>query len=112
MRASIGRIVDADGGPAFLGTLHAECLAVAAAEGQPIPPEAAQQARALLTKAGSAVTASMLRDLESGQDVEAAQIVGDMVERARRAGLGVPHLEAAWVHLQCYRSRRATPQTP
>ena len=23
-----------------------------------------------------------------------------------------PHLDAAWIHLQCYRSRRATPQTP
>lgn len=112
MRASIGRIVEADGGPAFLAALHGECLAVAAADGQAIPADAAQQARALLTKAGSTVTASMLRDLESGQEVEAAQIVGDLVERARSAGMHTPHLEAAWIHLQAYRSRRATPQTP
>lgn len=112
MRASIGRIVETDGGPAFLAALHAECLAVAAAEGQPVQADAAQQARALLTKAGSTVTASMLRDLESGQDVEAAQIIGDMVERARAADLPTPCLDAAWIHLQCYRSRRATPRTP
>ena len=112
MRASIGRIVETDGGPAFLAALHDECLGVAAAEGQPVPADAAQQARGLLTRAGSTVTASMLRDLESGQDVEAAQIVGDMVARARAADLRTPHLDAAWIHLQCYRSRRATPQTP
>ena len=112
MRASIGRIVDADGGPAFLAALHDECLAVAAADGHAIPDAAAQQARALLTKAGSPVTASMLRDLESGQDVEAAQIIGDLRARAHAAGQAVPQLDAAWVHLQAYRSRRATPQTP
>lgn len=112
MRASIGRIVETDGGPAFLAALHDECLGVAAAEGQPVPADAAQQARGLLTRAGSTVTASMLRDLESGQDVEAAQIIGDMVERARAADLPTPCLDAAWIHLQCYRSRRATPRTP
>lgn len=112
MRASIGRIVETEGGPAFLAALHDECLGVAAAEGQPVPADAAQQARGLLTRAGSTVTASMLRDLESGQDVEAAQIVGDMVARAHAADLRTPHLDAAWIHLQCYRSRRATPQMP
>jgi len=112
MRASIGRIVEADGGAAFLSALHDECLAVADFEGHAIPEEAAQHARALLTKAGSPVTASMLRDLESGQDVEALQIVGDLRARAHAAGRAVPHLDAAWVHLQAYRSRRGTPQTP
>ncbi|NYZ61850.1 2-dehydropantoate 2-reductase [Luteimonas deserti] len=112
MRASIGRIVAADGGAAFLAALHDECLAVAAAQGHAVPGEAAQQARALLTRPGSTVTASMLRDLEAGQEVEAGQIVGDMLTRARRAGHASPQLEAAWIHLQCYRSRRATPDTP
>lgn len=112
MRASIGRIVASDGGAAFLTALHDECLVVAADAGHAIPDTAAQQARALLTRPESSVTASMLRDLESGQDVEAAQIVGDMVARARAASRPAPHLDAAWVHLQCYRSRRATPSTP
>ena len=68
--------------------------------------EAAQQARALLTKAGSPVTASMLRDLQAGLRVEALQIVGDMVHRAHRNGLPVPRLEAAWAHLQAYGAGR------
>lgn len=112
MRASIGRIVTTDGGEAFLAALHDECLAVAQAAGQAIPADAAAHARKLLTQAGSTVTASMLRDLESGQEVEAMQIVGDMRARGHAAGLAVPHLDAAWVHLQAYRARRETPDIP
>lgn len=112
MRASIGRIVASDGGAGFLEALHDECLAIARAAGQPVSSQDAGQARTQLTQPGSPLTASMLRDLESGQDVEASQIVGDMVARARAAGIVTPHLDAAWIHLQCYRSRRQPPQPP
>ncbi|MCR6686143.1 2-dehydropantoate 2-reductase [Pseudoxanthomonas sp.] len=108
MRASVGMIVAAEGGEAFMAALHAECLAVAAAEGHPVPEDEARTARAGLTRAGSPVTASMLRDLQAGLRVEALQIVGDMVHRAHRAGLQVPRLEAAWVHLQAYESARTS----
>ncbi len=53
-------------------------------------------------QAGSPVKASMLRDLEAGQKVEAAHVVGDMLHRARRAGQEAPLLAAAWCHLQAY----------
>ena len=112
MRASIGRIVATEGGVDFLAALHDECLAVAADAGHPIATGAAQGAHKLLTQAGSTTTASMLRDLESGQDVEAGHIVGDMWHRARAADIPAPRLQAAWCHLQAYRSRRATPDTP
>ena len=46
----------------------------------------------------------MLRDLEAGQRVEAAHIVGDMLHRARAAGIAAPLLGAAWCHLQAYES--------
>lgn len=108
MRASVGGIVATEGGASFMTALHAECLAVAAAEGHPVPDGEARNARAGLTRAGSPVTASMLRDLLAGQRVEALQIVGDMVHRARRAGLEVPRLEAAWSHLQAYEAARHT----
>ena len=107
-RASVGTVVAAEGGEAFMAALHAECLAVAAAEGHPVPEDEARTARAGLTRAGSPVTASMLRDLQAGLRVEALQIVGDMVHRAHRAGLQVPRLEAAWVHLQAYESARTS----
>ncbi len=48
----------------------------------------------------------MLRDLEAGQDVEAAQIVGDMLKRVRETGRNAPLLMAANVHLQAYQVLR------
>lgn len=108
MRSSVGDIVASEGGEAFMAALHEECLAVAAAEGQPVPDAEARTARGHLTRAGSPVTASMLRDLQAGAPVEALQIVGDMVHRAHRAGLAAPRLEAAWIHLQAYQAARRT----
>ena len=107
MRGSIGSIVATEDGEAFMAALHDECLQVAAAQGQPVPDEDARIARGQLTRAGSAVTASMLRDLQAGARVEALQIVGDMVHRAHAADLQVPRLEAAWTHLQVYQASRA-----
>ena len=109
MRASVGHIVATDGGAAFMAALHDECLAVAAAEGQPVPEKARAIARASLVDAGSDVKASMLRDLEAGRRVEAAHIVGDMWRRAQRHGQAAPLLQAAWVHLQAYERLRAAP---
>jgi len=108
MRSSIGTIVAAEGGQAFIEATYDECVAVAAAAGQPIPREAQDNARRMLTQAGSTVTASMLRDLEAGQRVEGAHIVGDMLKRARAAGQTAPMLDLAWVHLQAYEGHRDT----
>ena len=104
MRDSVGGIVASEGGADFMAALHDECLAVAAADGQPLPEKARDIARASLVDPASDVKASMLRDLESGGRVEAAHIVGDMWHRARAHGIDAPRLQAAWVHLQCYES--------
>ena len=106
MRAPIGTIVAGEGGTAFMGALHEECLAVAAASGQPVPPPARASARETLTTAGSPMKASMLRDLEAGQRVEAAHIVGDMLHRAIAQGIDAPRLQAAWISLQAYEQQR------
>jgi 2-dehydropantoate 2-reductase len=60
----------------------------------------------MLIAPGSAFTASMLRDIESGGRVEADHIVGDMLRRARAAGADVRLLTAAYCHLQAYETRR------
>lgn len=102
MRAPVGRIVVGEGGEAFMTALYAECVAVAAASGQPVPQAAQDTALVTLRQSGSDIKASMLRDLEAGQRVEGLQIVGDMVHRAQRFGLPVPLLSTAWCHLQAY----------
>ncbi len=106
MRASVGRIVAGEGGAEFMRALYAECVRVAAAVGEPIPEGAQTNALATLLQPDSPVKASMLRDLEAGQRVEAAHIVGDMVHRADLHGIAVPHLHAAWLHLQAYEAQR------
>jgi 2-dehydropantoate 2-reductase len=108
MRASVGSIVACEGGAQFMHALYDECLAVAAATGQPVPAAAQATALANLTQADSPVKASMLRDLEAGQNVEAAHIVGDMLHRARQAGQPAPLLATAWCHLQAYEAQRGT----
>lgn len=106
MRASIGDIVATDGGAAWIRALYAECAAVAAAAGEPVPGAAQATALATLTAAGAPLKASMLRDLEAGGRTEGAHIVGDMLDRARAAGIDAPALATAWVHLQAYEATR------
>ena len=104
MRASVGDIVASADGVQFMTELYNECTTVAAATGQSIPQDKQAVAIATLTQPASPVKASMLRDLEAGQRVEAAHIVGDMLQRARSAGVDAPLLGAAWCHLQVYES--------
>lgn len=106
MRADVGTIVGTDEGEAIMRGLYAECVAVAEAAGEPVPEKAQGIALGALTQAGSALKASMLRDLEAGQQVEAMQIVGDMRLRAREAGVLAPLLAVAYAHLQAYEAGR------
>ena len=105
LRADIGTIIATDDGESIVRALYAECAAVADAAGEPIPAAAQDTALAALTQAGSALKASMLRDLEAGQQVEAAHIIGDMLERARSAGHQAPLLQVAYSHLQAYQAQ-------
>ena len=109
MRAGVGRIVAGEGGRAFMAGLHGECLAVAAAEGEPVPDAAAATARDTLTQSGSPLEASMLRDLRGGHAIEGGHIVGDMLHRARAHGIDAPLLATAWLHLQAYEAGRVEP---
>lgn len=106
MRGSVGQILRADDGAALIGELLSECQAVAAAAGHPIPPEVDQRVRTMLAAPGAPLTASMMRDLEQGLRIEAQQITGDMLRRAREAGIAASLLRVAYAHLQTYQARR------
>lgn len=64
------------------------------------------RSRAMLTERGSALTASMLRDLEAGGRIEADHIVGDLLRRGADHGVPTPHLGIAYTHLKAYENRR------
>lgn len=106
LRADIGTIVATDDGEAIVRGLYAECLAVAEASAEPIPSTAQEAALGALVQAGSPMKASMLRDLEAGQQVEAGHIVGDMLARARSFDQAAPLLQVAYSHLQAYQAQR------
>ena len=105
MRAAVGPIVRAPGGEAFMRATLAECLAVAAANGYALA-EALGPRLALLTDRDSTLTASMLRDMQAGQAVEADAIVGDMLAHAHRAQLAAPNLQLAYTNLKVYEQAR------
>ena len=104
MRASVGDIMAADARDIPLQLLQ-ECGAIAAENGF-APREAAKAAGlAVLTAAGSAFTASMLRDIEQGGRIEADHIVGDLLRRASKSS-PAPLLSTAYAHLRSYEARR------
>ncbi|MDU6442227.1 MAG: ketopantoate reductase C-terminal domain-containing protein, partial [Pantoea sp.] len=60
----------------------------------------------LLNNPATPMTSSMYRDLTQGYDIEAEQVIGDLVERAARHGVSVPLLNAVNVNLQVYLKSR------
>ena len=105
MRAAVGDIV-AGGGAPFAEALVAECAAIARQAGYPPGRETLDRCRAILTAPGSALSASMLRDIERGAAVEADHIVGDLLRRGRAARIDTPLLAIADAHLKTYQARR------
>ena len=112
MRANVGEIARAPGGATFMhGVLEANA-AIAAAEGFPVGDAFMQQYRGVFGDSASAYTASMLRDLEAGGQIEADHILGFLLEAARRHGLPSSLHEAAFLHAKAYEQRRDAKRLP
>jgi len=106
MRSAIGDIAAA-GGPHLALDLLEECRSIAASAGFAPRAEFLEQTRRTVTAPGSPLTASMLRDIETGAPIEADHVLGDLVRRGDR----VPSAERsllrlAYTHLKAYESRR------
>ena len=86
MRASAGDILAAPGAAQAITRYLDTCIAIATHEGYAPRSAAIEHCRAMLCAPGSALTASMLRDLENGGPIEADHIVGFMLEKARAHG--------------------------
>jgi 2-dehydropantoate 2-reductase len=106
MRASIGDIVTA-GAADYAATLLEECAAIAASQGYPPRPASIQQSHAWLTAPGSALVASMFRDIERNAPIEADHMIGDLLRRGEEQALASPLLHVAHAHLKAYEARRA-----
>lgn len=107
MRASIGDILAAPGGRALCLQMVDECTAIGAAHGHPPRPQLLDDVRAFLAQAGGAFTASMLRDVEKSNRVEADHIVGDLIARAEEKAVATPLLRIAYTSLKIYEATRS-----
>jgi len=107
MRGSVGQILRAPGGADFLGTLLERNVAVAAHHGASLAPAILKGIRAIFADPASRLTASMLRDLESGGRIESDAILGELLDGARRAGIDPALHELIMLHARTYEQRRA-----
>ncbi|WP_267222904.1 2-dehydropantoate 2-reductase [Dyella silvae] len=107
MRAPVGDIMAAPGGEEATLHLLDDCRRVAEHNGH-LPAEAVlARARSVLTDAGSSLSASMMRDLEQGGQIEADHVVGDLLARAGALSPELLMLRTAYTHLKAYEARRS-----
>jgi 2-dehydropantoate 2-reductase len=106
MRGTVGQVAAAPGGVAFIHALIDELVGIATAVGSTPGTALIAQVRHDLTRAGSAQTSSMYRDLLAGGAIEAEQIIGDLLRRGEEGGLRMPLLAAVHVNLCVYQSSR------
>ncbi|WP_238384388.1 ketopantoate reductase family protein [Teichococcus vastitatis] len=116
MRGNLGEIARAPDGAAWLERLLMRNVAIAAANGHPVRPEALEGMILPFFRrevpGSEGATASMLRDLEAGAQTEADHILGFLLEAARRGGVPDELHEAAYLHTQAYEARRAAGRLP
>ncbi|MEO8385723.1 MAG: 2-dehydropantoate 2-reductase [Betaproteobacteria bacterium] len=112
MRASVGEILATDDGRALMKRHLDSCVAVATKSGYPPRAPVIERYEKAITTVGSPLTASMLRDLESGGPVEADHVVGFMLGKARELGVDDTMLSVAYAHLKAYENRRAAKRLP
>jgi 2-dehydropantoate 2-reductase len=106
MRGTTGDVASSPGGIAFSLAFLEEVAATAAASGYPMTEAYMEQKRKAFSDPASTNAPSMFRDLEGGLDVEADQMLGDLVERARKLGVATPLVATAYTNLKVYQRRR------
>jgi len=112
MRGTIGEVVAASGGVRFALQVLGEVVATVTALGHPPSQQFVASTLEFVTAKNSSATSSMYRDMLRGSHVEADQIIGDLLARARLADVPTPMLETAYAHLCVYQNRViAEPQT-
>lgn len=106
MRGTVGDYVSAGASDLALQLL-AECAAVAEHNGFAPRGAALDRSRAILTAAGSAISASMAKDIEKGARIEADHLIGDLLRRGPGGQSGLTMLRVVEAHLATYEARRA-----
>jgi 2-dehydropantoate 2-reductase len=107
-RATIGEILEAPSGEAFLLAALAESRDTAAALGHPVGASTLETYNKMFTTRGSAFAASMLRDMEAGRPTEGDHVLGDFARRAAVQGINTPLLRCALAAVETYEAKLRT----
>ena len=107
-RSRAGVVARSAAGAALVSAVIAECTTVVSALGYPPLPalNAAAQITAIFSQPDSTYGPSMLIDMEGGRPTEGEHTIGDLADRAARAGVNAPLLTAARCNLQAYEISR------
>lgn len=98
-RGSVGEIIATSYGQELSVAMYEECCSIATASGQVIGDTPKEKAIEMLTKVGSPFTASMLRDLISGQKTEHEHILGQMISKGQKTGIDCQLLKMAFTQI-------------
>lgn len=112
MRANVGEILATADGKSIMQRYIKTSMAIATAAGYAPRPAVVERFEKTLNSTGLPLTASMLRDLEGGGEVEADHIVGFMLAKAREYHIDDVLIAAAYTHLKAYQNRRAAGRLP
>lgn len=105
-RGNTQQVLTSHGGEALLQSVFGEVLAVLSAEGYQQRPAVTAKIYETLNNPKAAMTSSMYRDLTQGYEIEADQVIGDLLVRGARSGVVTPLLNAVYVNLQVYLQNR------
>ncbi|WP_321947287.1 2-dehydropantoate 2-reductase [Paraburkholderia sp. J10-1] len=109
-RAPVGVILATPDGAATIERLFAECRAIAAEHGHAVRDSFLERSRSMLFAKGSALTASMLRDVQNGSRIEADHVLGDLIRRGgavQHASNELSVLRVVYSQLKAYESQRS-----
>lgn len=112
MHGSIGSIMKTQFGLQVITEILEECHTVANANGYPPMEETRQGALQQLTENDSPFETSMYKDMKLKRRTEFQHIIGDMIQKARAAGIKTPYLIAAYTHLEVYETSLESSQKP
>jgi 2-dehydropantoate 2-reductase len=105
MRATVGEVASAPYGDKIATNLFAECLAVARANGFAPRDAFVKSAGTRLVDRSSTLAASMLRDMQSGNRIEADHIIGALIDKAKEKSVDTPILEIAYCNLKAHEQK-------
>ncbi|SDD12488.1 ketopantoate reductase [Cupriavidus sp. YR651] len=109
MRGTVGAICRTQDGKGLMRRAMAECAAVANAEGHALPDAVMAQMEKRLLDETLEWSASMARDItQHAPRLEAENIVGDLVRRAKVFAIDTPIAQAAYCNLQVYEAQQQT----